>query len=175
MSAYGRGHRGSFRRASRRPNPYPRQRHDSEILPQARPDYMLTHDGSSQGMAVARAREEARLARDWKTLFSKMFERNEVEVRMPPKTHMVPAAEKLREIIDTINKETLTKWQEAIISHLTEVEENAEERAANPVNRDQQLLISTVATTIEATVKHLLEQMQVEKEKMQLEKNAGAE
>lgn len=128
-----------------------------------RQDYLLQHDGSSQVLAVVRAKEEARVARDWKMLYSKMFERKEVEIRKPPKSHLVPASETLYEKIEAVNKETLTKWEEVKMAHLTEVEVDAAKRAANPSNRDQELLVATVATTVEATVTQILERMKAQK------------
>ena len=60
--------------------------------------------------------------------------------------------------------EALKKMHEVIDSHLDETATNAEARAENPLNMDQELLIATVATTVEAAVKQILERLKVTKE-----------
>ena len=59
--------------------------------------------------------------------------------------------------------ETLKKMHEVIDSHLDETATNTEARAENPSNRDQELLIATVATTVEASIKQILERMKINK------------
>ena len=58
----------------------------------------------------------------------------------------------------------MKKMHEMIDSHLDETTTNTEARAENPSNRDQELLIATVAVTVEATVKRVLERMKLTKE-----------
>ena len=60
--------------------------------------------------------------------------------------------------------ETLKKMCEVIDRQLDETTTNTEARAENPSNRDQALLIATVATTVGATVKQILEKMKLTKE-----------
>ena len=55
------------------------------------------------------------------------------------------------------------KMQEVIDSHLDKTATNAEARAENPSNRDQELLIATVATTVEASIEQILERMKINK------------
>ena len=154
----GRTRRGS----AHRHEPY--HNRDQERLPKIRPDHLLQHDGSSQGREVARAREEARVARDWRTFFAKAFERSEITIHHPRHIHLVPNYETLKGKLDEVVMETLKRMQETIDSHLDETATNAEARAENPSNRDQELLIATVATTVEATVKQILERMKLTKE-----------
>ena len=67
---------------------------------------------------------------------------------------------KLNEVVG----KTLKKMQEVIDSHLDEIATYAEAHAENPSNRDQELLIVTVATIVETTVKQILEMMKLTKE-----------
>ena len=105
MSGY--RERGNFRRgSSRRPAAPYYNRRDNARIPRMRPDHLLIHDGSAQGLAVARANEEIRLAKDWKTFYGKMFEKEEVKIP-PPNNHEAPGADVLNERIDRVIQATL--------------------------------------------------------------------
>ena len=60
--------------------------------------------------------------------------------------------------------ETLKKMHEVIDSHLGKTTINAEACTENSLNRDQELLIATVVTTVEASIKQILERMKINKE-----------
>ena len=97
----------SRRGSTQRHDPYPSK--DKERLPKTRPDHLLQHVGSSQYREVARAREEARVARDWPTFFDKVFERSKVSIHHPPHTHLLPNYETLKGKLDEVVTETLMK------------------------------------------------------------------
>ena len=59
---------------------------------------------------------------------------------------------------------TLKRMHEVIDCHLDETATKAEAHAENRSNRDQELLIATVATTVEAPVKQIFERMKLTNE-----------
>ena len=59
---------------------------------------------------------------------------------------------------------TLKKKHDVIDSHLDETATNPEAWGENPSDRDQELLIATMAMTVEATVKQILQRMKLTKE-----------
>ena len=126
----GRG-RGAPR--GRRPAPYRRhEREDSDLtIPKSAPDHMLA-GGSTTEQAVARAKDDARLARDWQTWYSKHFERDEYNIPRPAQSHRLPDSATINEKIDTILKEAKSNCREAIHEHLQSCIEKAMERERNP-------------------------------------------
>lgn len=163
MRPYGRANAYSARRGSgRRPGaPYPRDRNIN--LPRLKPDHLLLHDGTQRSRTIEKAKDEARVAKEWIEHFNKAFDNKEIELRRPTNSHLVPNSESLQRKLDEINAETLGRWKETINLHLQETVTSAEERAANPPNSEQELLIATVATTVEATIKQILDKMNVQK------------
>ena len=98
------------------------------------------------------------MARDWRTYFDKALDRSAVSIHHPQHTHLVPNYETLKGKVDEVVSETLKKMHKVIDSHLDETatETNTEAQAENPSNRDQELLIATLAMRIEATVNYLV-------------------
>ena len=117
----------------RRPTPYSRhEREDSDLtIPKATPDHMLPGASTSE-QAKARAKDDARVARDWQTWNNKYFERDEYTLPRPAKSHKLPDATTINETIDSILTEAKASCKTAIDAHLQHTIEKAAERERNP-------------------------------------------
>ena len=98
-----------------------------------------------QEKAVARAKDDLRLAKDWKTYFEKYFERERYTIPRPANSHLVPRGEMLNSKIDEILGRAKTECSEAISTHLVAEIESAEERIKNPPKPAELNMLEDVA------------------------------
>ena len=124
----------------RRPAPYNRRdREDTDLtIPKPAPDSRLIGTTTTE-QAIARAKDDARVARDWQTWFTKYFEREEYSLPRPAKTHLLPDQAEINERVDGILRDAKTKCREAINEHLQLQIEKAGERERNPPASAQDL------------------------------------
>lgn len=126
-----------------RPAPYDRQENNDTTIPKSTPDERLSGSNTTE-RAIARAKDDARVARDWKSFFERLFERDRYTIPRPPKTHLTPEATSLNEEIDNILKETKTRCKDVILNHLDSCIQKAEERANNPPKSADEKLWETL-------------------------------
>lgn len=162
-------YRNSFRgrgrgRGFRRSTPYG-QRNVSETdntIPRPTPEANLTGSDTKE-RAIAKANDDARLARDWKTYFEKYFEKERYSIPRPSNSHLVPEAEIVNKVIDGIILEAKEKCKNAMHEHLLAYIEKAEERVKNPPDSAEQQMMVNVAKILqsqqEASLKVMIEAM----------------
>ena len=80
---------------------------------------------------------DLRLAKDWKIFFEKYFERDRYIIPRPANSHLVPGREKLNSKIDETLGRAKTECSEAISTHLVVEIESAEERIKQSSTQDQ--------------------------------------
>ena len=127
-----------FRSRGQRYQSYP-CRHDEEDnrLPCPTPDQLLS-GAASQEKATATAKDDLRLANDWKVYFQKYFERERYRLPRSIDSHRVPDADTLNTKLEGILDSTKTQCKEAIEEHLNSVVIQAENRVKNPPNPRKQ-------------------------------------
>ncbi len=103
-----------------------------EGLPTAKSDHELVTDGTARCRAMARARDDRRVAREWEAYFTKIFDSNPPNIRLPQNTHLLPDSEALNEKLRGIAQTAITDWRLSINEHLALLVANATERESNP-------------------------------------------
>ena len=82
--------------------------------------------------AVSRAKDDVRLANDWKSYYAKHFERERYTLPRPSDTHQMPDSDTINKKIDEILSGAITQCKDAIDQHLLTCIAAAEERIKNP-------------------------------------------
>ena len=141
--------RGRGRGRGQRYQPYLR-RHDEEDnrLPRPTPDHLLSGDTSQEKTT---ARDDLRLANDWKVYFQKYFERERYRLPRPTDSHRVPDADTLNAKLDGILDSTKTQCKEAIEEHLNSVVIQAENRVKNQPKPAEANLVEEVSKLVKQT------------------------
>lgn len=162
---YGNSFRGRGRgRGNRRPTPYSRREPSRTDLtiPRPTPEHLLTGSNCTE-KEVAKAKDEARLARDWLTYFEKTFERERYSLPRPTNTHLLPGQEKINSRIDDILTDTKNKCKEVIEDHLKTCIIEAEERMNNPPKSADERMWESLSRRFEsyqeASMKNLIDTM----------------
>ena len=140
--------RNSFRgrgrgrgRGARNMGPYQSER---ATTPRATPESQLT--GSTQReRALAKAKDELRIAKEWQTHFHSYFEGEGFTIPRPSNCHRVPEAEALLSTIDGIITELRERCKEAVQHHIQGLIEKAEENIRNPPATAEQSLLNDMA------------------------------
>ena len=137
----GRGGRGrSQRRGAPRSAPYsrpPREKH--RLTPRATPDDQLVGATTSE-RAIARARDDLRLAKEWSQWFKTGFENHELSLSSPRNCHLIPNADAFKPQIDTILQEATTSIKGTIEEHCQQLIAEAEHKIQNPpLSLEQQI------------------------------------
>lgn len=119
--------------------------------------------GTTTEKAVARARDDIRLAKDWQTYYMKMFERKRYTLSRPTNTHLLPDADRINGLLDNILSEAITKCKESIDEHLQSCIQAAEEKAENPPESAEtqmwQKITKKFESHYEATMQNMMEAM----------------
>lgn len=119
-------------RGAMRYKPYGRSTDmEDNRIPRPTPEASL-QGTTPQEKAIARAKDDLRLAKDWKTFFDKYFERERYTIPRPANSHLIPGEDRLNTKIDEILGRAKTECSEAISAHLATEIESAEERIKNP-------------------------------------------
>ena len=127
----GRGQRG-FGRGSYRPAPYIRPTNEvAELLPRPTSDDQLPGFTATE-RAMARARDDIRVAKAWQTHFNQVFEKEEYMLPTPRNSHQVPRAESLKLSLDEVLKDTVSRCKTKIDEHLQGLIREAEDEISNP-------------------------------------------
>ena len=135
----GRGHR--FERSNHRATPYTRETSDKPTtVPLPTPEDRLPGFSPTE-RAVAKAKDDLRLAKEWQEHFNKMFEKEEFRLPYPRHCNLVPKADNLSSRLEAVLKDTVSKCKELIDDHTNHLIKEAEERISNPpVSAEQQVM-----------------------------------
>lgn len=151
-----RGARSMRARGARSMGPY--QQRTTNTTPRATPESLLT--GSSQKeRALAKARDDLRVANEWQAHFRRYFEEEGFNIPRPSNCHRIPEAETLLSTIDGILAETRTKCKEAVQTHVQGLIDKAEENIKNPPETAQQSLLSDMAKLLHTQQKESMQAM----------------
>lgn len=158
-------YRNTFRgrgrgRGGRRLTPYG-QRNIGErdgTIPRPTPDQYLA-GGTSRERAISRAKDDLKLANDWKTYFEKLFERGRYSIPRPMYTHLVPEADTLNTAIDKKIQETKDACKIIIEEHLNACIGTAETNIANPPETAEKTMLESVTKLLHDQQKETLQAM----------------
>ena len=146
---HSKNYRGRGRGRGQKYQPYPRQSEgEDRRLPHPTPENMLSGTTTLE-RTVSKAKDDVRLATDWKTYFEKYFERERYHLPRPTDSHRVPKADSLNTKLDEILNSAKQRCREAIDEHLQDVSRRAEDRVNNPPKPAEASLAEEVSKLVQ--------------------------
>ncbi len=110
------------------------------------------------------------MAREWEAYYTKLFDDNPPNIRLPHNTHLLPDSESLNEKLRGIAQTAITDWRLSINEQLVLLIANATEMEGNPQTLDSaagnpedllkqiftsESFVKLIATTVANTTKAL--------------------